>query len=153
MALTNSKILSADLNNFARYPTLSVGYLTAAARKARHQVDVFSPLAIGVSGVVRERPATALSLWTEKLNFRMAQSEARAVRQARAWVGENLLSSLSRHSGKVFRAFLLELESVQPDCVLVSSYLMYQGLVDKIAEACQAAGVSVLVGGPDFARD
>ena len=41
------KVLVVDLNNFARYPTLSVGYLSAVLRKASYQVSVFAPLMVG----------------------------------------------------------------------------------------------------------
>ena len=59
--LDSRRILLVDLNNFARYPSLAVGYLAASLRKAGAQVQVFAPLMVGVQGVQREvtRPAEA----------------------------------------------------------------------------------------------
>ena len=48
------RVLIVDLNNFAMYPTISVGYLTAILRRAEIEVEVLSPLAHGVPGVARE---------------------------------------------------------------------------------------------------
>ena len=72
-----------DLNNFAMYPTLSVGYITSICRGAGLEVSVFSPLSIGVQGVVREEKATRRSLIAERLNFATAQSSWPLLRQAR----------------------------------------------------------------------
>ena len=48
------RVLIVDLNNFARYPTVAVGYLVAVLRQAGMHVDVLSPLGHGISGVARE---------------------------------------------------------------------------------------------------
>jgi anaerobic magnesium-protoporphyrin IX monomethyl ester cyclase len=152
MQLPPLEALVIDLNNFSRYPTLSVGYLVAVCRDAGMNVRVFSPLSVGVGGVVRERPETVLSLYTERLNFSVAQSRYRSLRMARAWIGENLRSSLSRHSRKVISAFEAELACKRPEIVLLSSYLMYRDLVESICAVCSNAGIPVLVGGPYFAQ-
>ena len=34
------RVLVIDLNNFSRYPTLSVGYLTSVLRKNEIEVDI-----------------------------------------------------------------------------------------------------------------
>jgi len=39
--------LVVDLNNFSRYPTLSVGYLVAILRGSDVEVDVLSPFSRG----------------------------------------------------------------------------------------------------------
>lgn len=145
-------VLIVDLNNFSRYPTLSVGTLTSVCRDAGMNVSVFSPLSVGVGGVVRERPETRFSLYTEKLNFFLAHSSIRSLRSARNWVGENLRSALSRHSRKVAATFDAELESTQPKIVLLSTYLMYRGLVETLAATCRDRGIPVLLGGPYFAQ-
>ncbi len=145
-------VLIADLNNFARYPTLSVGYLAACCREAGFPVRVFSPLSVGVRGVERERPATRLSRLAEQVNFAFALSPFDALRGAREWVGTHLVSSLSRHAGRVAAEFGREIERGRPDIVLVSSYLMYRPIVESIARKCEVLGIPVLLGGPYFAQ-
>jgi hypothetical protein len=49
-------VLVCDLNNFARYPTISVGYLVAVLRRAGHKVELFSPWSVGIGGYTREPP-------------------------------------------------------------------------------------------------
>ena len=48
------KITLIDLNNFAYYPTLSIGYLIAILRKSGLQVELLSPLRQGVIAKKRE---------------------------------------------------------------------------------------------------
>ncbi len=148
--MQRAKVLVVDLNNFSRYPTLSVGILAAVCRRADFLVRVFSPLAIGVRGVVRELRESPLRLLGDKLNFAAAQSPYRTVRAAREWVGENLRSGLSRNTGKVVAAFETEIRESSPQVVLVSAYLMYRELVEEIAAVCQSHDIALLVGGPSF---
>ena len=152
MISSRSRVLVVDLNNFAMYPTLSVGYITSICRGAGLEVSVFSPLSIGVQGVVREEKATRRSLIAERLNFATAQSSWPLLRLARSWVGENVRSSLSRHHKKVARAFSARLESFAPRVVLISTYLMYRDLVEALCASCARAGIPVLAGGPYFAQ-
>jgi hypothetical protein len=56
--MTNPRTLLVDLNNLARYPTLGIGYLVAALRRADVRVEVLAPLTYGVAPFVRERPQT-----------------------------------------------------------------------------------------------
>lgn len=146
------KVLIADLNNFSRYPTLSVGYLTASCRQAGYSVRVFSPLSVGVRGVERERPATPISRLAEHVNFALALSPFEPLRSAREWVGTHLVSSMSRHAARVVAEFGKEIDDVRPDIVLVSSYLMYRPIVESIARRCRSLGIPVLLGGPYFVQ-
>jgi len=150
--VTSPNVLIVDLNNFSRYPTLSIGYLAASCRLEGFRVRVFSPLAIGVSGVTRERTATRLSLLGEHVNFALALSPMQQLRSMREWVGTHLLSSLSRHSARVVSEFEREVERERPDIVLISSYLMYRPIVAEITRRCESSGIPVLVGGPYFAE-
>ena len=77
------RILVVDLNNFARYPTLSVGIVVAAMREAGHRVDVFAPLMVGVSGVVREPSPRPWSAAVARWNHRIATSRSHFVRRTR----------------------------------------------------------------------
>src|SRR5688572_31983691 len=48
------RILLVDLNNFARYPSVAIGYLTAILRAGGYDVELLAPLATGVGGVHSE---------------------------------------------------------------------------------------------------
>lgn len=48
-------MLVVDLNNFAYYPTIAVGYLVAVLRRADCRVEVLSPLMLGVPSGLREK--------------------------------------------------------------------------------------------------
>lgn len=150
--MSTPNVLIVDLNNFSRYPTLSVGYLAASCRREGIRVRVFSPLSVGVSGVIRERPATRISLLGEHLNFALALSRLETLRSARDWVGTHLLSSLSRHSARVVSEFARAVERERPEIVLISSYLMYRPIVVEIVRRCAGVGIPVVVGGPYFAE-
>src|SRR3954465_10958552 len=54
MAERPTRVLLVDLNNYARYPTLAIGYLVAALRGSGIEVDVLTPLSHGVPAVERE---------------------------------------------------------------------------------------------------
>ncbi|HET7410336.1 MAG TPA: hypothetical protein VFJ13_09045, partial [Paracoccaceae bacterium] len=63
------RILIVDLNNFASFPTLAIGLLTAALRNAGHQVDVLCPLAFDVPATQRERRETLLDHLSRRVNL------------------------------------------------------------------------------------
>ena len=48
------RVLLVDLNQFARFPTLAIGYLVASLRRAGVNVEVLSALNHGVPGKERE---------------------------------------------------------------------------------------------------
>ena len=144
------RVLVVDLNNFARYPTVAIGYLVAMMRRAGMAVDVFSPLFYGVSGVAREARPGRLGLLRDRLGYRTAVSTSPLVKRARAWMAERSGSDLAREVDSVALAFLKRLHDAPPDAVLISTYLMYLPLCRQIAAACKAEGVPVLIGGPYF---
>ena len=49
------RVLIVDLNNFATFPTLTVGVLVSALRQEGHEVQVLCPLAHDVPAAERER--------------------------------------------------------------------------------------------------
>lgn len=146
------KVLLVDLNNFARYPTLPIGYMAAILRADRLQVDVFSPLMIGVGGVARERRPHRFSLLVSKLNHRAATSSQAWVRRWRQRLADGRTSDLTAHHDKVVEGFAQRLAACKPDAVLVSTYLMYRPVCERICALCEAAGVPVLIGGPYFSQ-
>lgn len=146
------QVLLVDLNNFARYPTIPIGYLASILRGAGFAVRVFSPLAIGVRGVVREARPRAFSLMTAKLNHRVAVSRRRWLRRMRESLASRRRSQLSAEQARVRVEFERRLQAERPGVVLVSTYLMYHDLCAALCAAARRAGVPVLVGGPYFAQ-
>ena len=57
------KITVIDLNNFAYYPTLAIGYLIAALRKSDFDVKLLSPLNKGIAAPKRERIENITHYW------------------------------------------------------------------------------------------
>lgn len=149
---TTKRVLLVDLNNFARYPTLPIGYMAAALRADGLQVEVFSPLMVGVGGVVRERRPHRLGLLVSKLNHRAATSSQAWVRRWRQRVADGRVSDLAAHHDKVVEGFAQSLASTKPDAVLISTYLMYRPVCERICALCRDAGVPVLIGGPYFSQ-
>ena len=43
------RVLLVDLNNFARYPSVAIGYLSAILKKGGYAVEVFAPLSTGLT--------------------------------------------------------------------------------------------------------
>jgi len=146
------RILVVDLNNFARYPTVPVGYLVAVCRQAGMPTRVFSPLSIGVSGVTRERAPRPWSLPLAKAGYLTAVSPRPWVRRVRSRLAMRRLSQMKRREGEVLAAFERVIAEARPDVVLISTYLMYKDLTAAICAACAQAGIKTLVGGPYFSQ-
>lgn len=146
------KILLVDLNNFARYPTLSIGYLAAVLRKASNHVSVFAPLMLGVHGTTREARPHRFSLSAAKLNHLAASSNLAWVRALRDRVSRRRLSGITAHHRKVVDGFAAHLASAKPRVVMISTYLMYRSVCERICLLCKAAGIPVLIGGPYFVQ-
>ena len=148
------RILLVDLNNFARYPTIPVGYLAALLRRESMLVKVFSPLATGVTGVVREPRVPLWGYWTERLRYWSAMSRRPWVRSTREWLTQTALHApkLARQTDYVANGVEQCLKNGTFDAVMVSTYLMYRGLCGRIGELCQRHRLPLLVGGPYFAQ-
>ncbi len=145
-------VLIVDLNNFARYPSLSVGYLAAVLRQAGHRVSVFSPLMIGIGGVVREAPTPWYGLMVERLNYRLATMRSERLRRFRDLLGRvRKGSGLNGQAQTVAREFCRLVLVDRPDAVLMSSYLMYRPHVEAMCLMCEELGIPAIVGGPYFA--
>jgi len=145
-------VLLVDLNNFARYPTLPIGYLATILRSAGYQVRVFAPLMVGVQGVTREPAPGRFDLIKAKLNHRVATSRNDTVRRIRDRVAMHRLSGVNRHEQEVLAAATKAIEELRPDAVLVSTYLIYQDVCAQLCAASQRLGIPVIVGGPYFAQ-
>lgn len=152
--LTNSdrlKVLIVDLNNFSLYPTISIGYLTAALRRQQMQVTVLSPLAHGIRGVVREPPENWYQNLGRRVNMALAQSPGSLSQTCHEFV-KNIRSRISmRHFPRIGEIFS-NLNPAEFDIVLISAYLMYYPVCIEIGRVCHRAGVPLLIGGPYFAQ-
>lgn len=146
------KVLLVDLNNFARYPSMSVGYLASVLRKSSHEVSVFAPLMVGVRGVTREGRLQGLSLLAAKLNHLAATSRLPWIRRWRDRLAKRRLSGITAHHRKVIEGFRAELARGAPQAVLISTYLMYRDVCEQICALCLAARLPVLIGGPYFVQ-
>jgi radical SAM superfamily enzyme YgiQ (UPF0313 family) len=141
-----------DLNNFSVYPTPPIGILAAVLRRAGHEVDVFSPLAVGVGGMTRERMPGRWSLPAALLNDRIARSRAAWLRATRARVAEWMGRPILRQQDVVVDGFGAALSAHKPDIVLISTYLSFRDVCARLCRIAQQAGVPMLVGGPYFAQ-
>ena len=148
----DTKVLLVDLNNFARYPTLPIGYLAAILRAALIEVDVFAPLMVGIPGIVREARPHRFSLISSKLNHHAATSSNRFIRSARAKLAKRQAGGINSHHRAVLDGFRAHIDTARPDAVMVSTYLMYREVCEQICSMCQERGISVLIGGPYFVQ-
>jgi anaerobic magnesium-protoporphyrin IX monomethyl ester cyclase len=144
------KVCIVDLNNFAAYPTISVGLLVAVLRRAGMEVDVFSPLSTGVRGVQREPKVPLHGLLLDRLSYRTAVSRNRLVTSIRRRVSKRRRSELIGQSGKITSLLAEHFDRGRPDAVLVSTYLMYFPLCRSIARSCKQRGTPLLIGGQYF---
>lgn len=145
-------VLLVDLNNFARYPTLPIGYLASILRASNVRVSVFAPLMIGVHGVTREARPHRFSLLAAKLNYRAATSGSAKIRQWRSRLASSRLSEVTAHENQLLKEFQAELERARPQAVMISTYLMYRNVCERICVICHDQGIPVVIGGPYFAQ-
>lgn len=141
------RALVVDLNNFAMYPTISVGYLTAILRRAGIEVEVLSPLAHGVPGISREvspRPWSRLEQVVRYWSATTPSSMVRAIRNRAA-------SRRTRRRGRLSRVLSSEVDrrvrEGSVDAVLVSTYLQYFDEVGEIGSRCARSETPVILGG------
>jgi radical SAM superfamily enzyme YgiQ (UPF0313 family) len=149
---TQSRVLLVDLNNFARYPSMSIGYIAAVLRSAGASVDVFAPLMVGVRGVTREARPHYFSLLAAKLNHRVATSGSDRVRAWRNRLAAGRVSDINRHAKAVIDGFREKIARNRPQGVMVSTYLMYRQVCEQICAICMQERIPVLIGGPYFTQ-
>jgi len=146
------KVLLVDLNNFARYPSLSIGYLASVLRNASIEVNVFAPLMVGVRGTTREARLHRFSLLAARLNHLAATSGLRSIRRGRERLARRRLSGITAHHREVIEGFVAHLNLAKPQAVLISTYLMYREVCQQICALCRDLGIPVLIGGPYFVQ-
>lgn len=139
------RILAVDLNNFASFPTLAIGLLTASLRNHGHEVQVICPLAYDVPASERERRENVLDHFKRRLHLStmpLARAPRNAARAARTWWSER---PHPRVLHEVARAL-----ADGPDIVLLSAYLQHFNTVREIGRLAQERNVPVVLGGPMF---
>ena len=144
-SLCGRRILLIDLNNFAFYPTLAVGYLAAALRSAGCHVEVLSPLACGVKGVAHERSGTALGRFQERLFF----STHPLIEMSR----DALWTIRSRWQARPHPEVIGSLDNSLEagiDAILLSAYPQHRATVASISRRAASNNVPVILGGPFF---
>lgn len=144
------RVLVVDLHNFGLYPTLAVGYIASALRGEGIGVEVVSPLAHGITGIERERPATALNRVGASWRQATALSPHAPVRSAREWARKRSERRFVRRAQRISETIERRLDEGGIDLVLVTTYLMYAPVCERIGRACEARGLPLIVGGPYF---
>jgi radical SAM superfamily enzyme YgiQ (UPF0313 family) len=138
--------LLVDLNNYARFPTLAIGYLVASLRREGIEVEVLSPLAYGLPATERERQETVWDHLQRRVYFGTHPALVRShdvLRAARSrWVG--------RPDPRVVEETSRALLERRPDVLLLSAYLDHYPSVVVLAGVAAERGVPVLLGGPMF---
>jgi radical SAM superfamily enzyme YgiQ (UPF0313 family) len=143
--VAHGRLLIVDLNNFAYYPTIAVGYLVAVLRRAGYRVEVLSPLSLGVPSGVREK----CEGWIDHLERRISYSTRTWIQGPRSVLSGVRARWRARPEDRV-RAEIARVLADPPDAILISAYTdSYQLCVD-LAAAAQRVGVPVLIGGPAF---
>lgn len=137
------KILMVDLNNFATFPTLSIGILVSSLRNAGHQVRLLCPLAYDVPAAERERSETRF----EDLMRRVHLSTNPWLQTARTLAHRAYIWRTERAHPVVASEVRKELEK-KPDVLLLSAYLNHFSSVTEIAKIAQEMKIPVLLGGP-----
>ena len=139
------ELLFIDLNNFAAYPTLAVGYLIRSLRDADFKVRLLSPLALGVPAFTRDNPEG----WKDQLIRRLYFSGNAIMSRSRDFLREQV----SRWHSRPHPAMIAEVEraiAAKPAAILISSYLDHYEMCRIIGERAEAEGIPVLLGGPFF---
>ncbi len=138
-------MLFIDLNNFAAYPTLAVGYLIKSLRLTGHTVKLLSPLALGVPAFTRDNEET----WKDQLVRRLYFSSHPLLSR----LHDTLRNTHTNWRSKPHPLMLREVEQAiakRPAAILISAYLTQYAMCTEIGRMAKAANIPVLLGGPFF---
>jgi len=139
------RVLIVDLNNFAAFPTLTIGILVAALRKTGHQVRVLCPLAHGVPAIERERQET----WFDQVKRRVHMTENPALSIPRNFLRSVYYAWTERAHRSVVGQVEREMKE-EADVILLSAYFQHFQTVRAIGRLARSRSVPVLLGGPMF---
>lgn len=144
--LDGKNVLIVDLNNFARYPTLAIGYITEPLRRHGAQVKVLSPLTLGAPPFVREQKEN----WLEHVKRRVYFSTHGLIRPLHECMRRNASQRSARPHKKTQDAVRSYLDNHPVHIILLSAYLNHRLSVEFIADQALSQGIPVLLGGPAF---
>ena len=142
---TTLKILIVDLNNFASFPTLAIGLMTASLREQGHSVEVLCPLAFDAPATLRERRERIGDHILRRIHL-TDWEPALAVRDIARRLRE---LHIERPNNTVLREVKSALDR-GPEAVLLSAYLQHRATVREIGRLAAARDVPVILGGPMF---
>ena len=131
---------------------MSVGYMTAILRRDGHQVNVLSPLAVGVEGYPRLTRPGALGFLKEWAKYRTATTRSSTLRAMRENVASRLRPTNDASRSRTLDAFRTALRT-SPGIVLISAYSMYRETCTDICRIAAANNIPVVAGGPLFNHD
>lgn len=141
------RILIVDLNNFASFPTLAVGIITAALRNHGYQVEMISPLAYDVPAAERERAETIMDHWQRRIHLSTLRSLE--------WARDTLRRTRDWYRNRPHPRVITEVKralATPPDAILLSAYLQHYNTVREVGKLAKEAGVPMVLGGPAFSR-
>ena len=139
------RVLIVDLNNFATFPTMTVGVLVAALRQQGHEVQVLCPLAHDVPASERERQEN----WVDYLKQRVHLTETPWLRVPRNLARKVREKWIERPHPRVVKEVERALER-EPNIVLLSAYFQHFNSVKEIGERALKKKIPVLLGGAMF---
>lgn len=140
-------ILLVDLNNFASFPTLAVGIITASLRNHGYRVQMISPLAYDVPAAERERAETFVDHLQRRIHlstFAPLRAARDGLRRARDWYRNRPHPRVLSEVAKALRD--------KPDAILLSAYLQHHSTVREVGKLARDAGVPLVLGGPAFSQ-
>lgn len=143
------RALVIDLNNFSRYPTLSVGYLVATLRNHDVKVDVLSPFSRGVKAYPRIIKARKRELYFNYLKYWSAVTPNKLFNHARGMI-KNYFQPGGTGDKEIILDYFQEFVANKPDVVLISAYTMYLDVVRDISQICYERNIPVIIGGSAF---
>ncbi|MBW2936495.1 radical SAM protein [Aureisphaera sp. CAU 1614] len=143
---TNINVTLVDLNNFAHYPTLSMGLLARYIRDFGFNLKVISPLSNGIKSRKREKVETIIDYYKTRLIFSQLKSIRRLITIAESIP---LIKERFLNKGKLYKAVI---SAIKPDTdlVLISTYNENYSICKKISEYLHKKGIPVIIGGPAF---
>ena len=137
------RVLIVDLNNFAYYPTIALGYMISSLRGAGDHVEILSPLGHGVPSARREGQETT----RDHLFRRVSYSTRPWLQRPRRVLGRARSKFLARTESRIDKALRRALEDPF-DALLISTYTDSYPLVERLCEIAREPGLPTLVGGP-----
>ncbi len=142
-----SRILLIDLNIFAGYPSIAIGYLVSSLRDASYQVEVLSPLVVGVRPPAREVVERAWHHWERRISY----SSRDWIIHPRRWLGGLRTRWRGRGKHHIVDACREHLQG-DYDLIMISAYTDELMVCEEIARMVQARGIPLLIGGPIFSQ-